>query len=54
MGWQNDTEKLKRRDHRTIDTKTQIETKKKRTRNDEKNLKWTIKRITKTANENEN
>jgi hypothetical protein len=33
-------------------TKTQIGTKKERTRNDERNCKWTRKRITKTANEN--
>jgi hypothetical protein len=37
---------------RTIDTKTQIGTKKEQTRNDEGNRKWTRKRITKTANEN--
>jgi hypothetical protein len=36
----------------TIDLKTQIGTKKGRTRNDEGNRKWTRKRITKTANEN--
>jgi hypothetical protein len=37
---------------RTIDTKTQIGTKKERTRNDKGNRKWTRKRITKTANGN--
>jgi hypothetical protein len=40
--------------HRTIDIKTQIGTKKKRTRHDEVNCKWTRKRISKTANENLN
>jgi hypothetical protein len=37
---------------RTIDTKTEIERKKERARNNEGNRKWTRKRITKTANEN--
>jgi hypothetical protein len=37
---------------RTIDTKTQIETKTERTRKGEGNCKWTRKRIKKTSNEN--
>jgi hypothetical protein len=36
----------------TIDTKTQIGTKKVRAKTDEGNRKWTRKRITKTANKN--